>query len=458
MNIRLHRFTTVIGLVVLILLTGSLALVRPGLPSPLAANSLLTPPPTEDGPSLKPGIDLPVIPPPTEQSILPPRQTPTPRVMPTPAGVPTQEPTTAPIDPNPTVEVQPTEALPPAPPPTVTAGLDEDGPTVPLTPLGSLTVTTKLCPPAFDLNQAWDIPALEQQCTGNVYKVLHSLRFSPELALGQQLAVEYNGVPVSFTVAPGMRWLGAGMTNPPTGGPKLTHVSITCITPPGTEPEFPVFAFADLSAVVQIKANQTTSCTRYVRHPAELGTVTVHAWDCAPGYDLTAPGATPSADCAQPVDGVYLVLLPGTFAAFIGNEGHTGDTSPGTLTMEDVIPGNYHGMRALLIPPESHAGWSMLSACGTDPVAVAGTMSPVNGSVHPGIFWLPALTVPSGGTIECNIYVVPPAAASQTIPPSAGRVALMAASGGAIGLRRSVAGRRRIRPALAAAMRPGRIA
>ena len=83
--------------------------------------------------------------------------------------------------------------------------------------------------------------------------------------------------------------------------------------------------------------NETMYCDWFNFPHLDRGSITVHKYTCAPGYDLDAPGADPKADCLQKTDGVGFTLsgvVPDNFAS-------TGDVIPGVVTWVGLPFGGY---------------------------------------------------------------------------------------------------------------------
>ena len=394
----------VVALITLIVLVGvSLANLVQAAPGD---DPVLQPLPTEEPPrvsTIPPG-GLPGLP----------TVTPTPRVRVT--EIPPQRateappqateiPTTEPLDPQPPVEAQPTESLPPAPGP---GDQSDDGLDFPQVPwfAGSLQVTTRICPPAFDLvNGPWDLDALATQCTIVPYEAVHGVSqewMGPPNSTS--FVEETNGSTAWFTLAPGNWWLKGSIMSAPVGSPAFKHLAVACTTPPDQEPELAVTAGEYQTAMVTVKFNRLTSCVRYVHLPVETGNLTVHVWQCPAGYDLGDLGSVAN-DCATPLDGLRVYPFPGGHWKAVIFEAISGDDGPGTAAFTTLIPGDY-AVRARSEPYGSNPDWQYVNGCGDDPLSVGypevgpGEPPPTNG------------TVVSGQTTVCNVYIVPGAASA----------------------------------------------
>lgn len=387
---------TVVALVVLIGIgLANLVQAAPG------DQPILQPLPTEQPPRITSVVDLP------DEVFQLQTQTPTPRVRVT--EVPPR-----------VTEAPPRVTEPPAEPPatepaavteqpvmpTPTSILDGIGEVHPIAQVGFLNVTTRVCPPEFDPANASDLNLLAEQCTGVLFSTYHRIRIG---YLGPYTSTrqDFGGQGVTFRTSVGWKWLSGWVPTPPAGSPRFQHVVVSCVTPPSTTPAAPLQFQASQEALVQVKPNQTTQCTRYVHLPVAMGSLTVQGWQCPAGF-LPADAASAPATCTQPLDGLKVrpnpvgQTKPDIYASW------TGDAGTGTALITSMIPGEYI-VGVHLEPFGGTTEWRYLAMCGSDPVAV------VDWDLFPGSALVPNAVVPEGGNVTCQVYAIPPAASAQGV-------------------------------------------
>jgi hypothetical protein len=106
-------------------------------------------------------------------------------------------------------------------------------------------------------------------------------------------------------------------------------------------------------------SGHTTTCHWYNVVPGPTSHLTIHKWECPPGYDHTAPSADPTEDCDQPLNGVAFHIE--------GDNGHfaaetTGDSEPGSLTFTNLEPAGYTVTEALPAGYDASFVWSCTTA------------------------------------------------------------------------------------------------
>lgn len=128
--------------------------------------------------------------------------------------------------------------------------------------------------------------------------------------------------------------------------------------------------------------------------PLDPGSITIAKWTCPAGYDPRAPGADPDVDCIEPADGIEFTLDPPTGDDQIQT---TGDTLPGVVSFDGLIPGSYIITERLPDDIGTAFVWDCVGSS-TD-------------AVHPSPLStgnMLTVEVASGDAIHCNWYNVPP--------------------------------------------------
>jgi hypothetical protein len=274
--------------------------------------------------------------------------------------------------------------------------------------VGLLKVATRICPTDFDTMLTREIAELERQCTGVPSLFLHQL-LPPDAELStvpDPEAVNEEEAITTFAVAPGRWWVLGWYQTPPFGVAGYRDLAVACTTPPGTTAELVHTVHESYIASAEVIANKVTSCTRYINLSQATGSVVVHLAQCAAGYDLDSADADPATACDQPLDDIQVMLSTGQATQHLGLNERSGLEVPGRAFFEDVIPGPYR-LIAEMLPYRTFVDWHYAAACDEDPILV------LDESHSVGLLTMADLTVPSGDTVSCTIYAMPPADASE---------------------------------------------
>ncbi len=200
---------------------------------------------------------------------------------------------------------------------------------------GDITITKYVCPAGYDAEGA-DIYELSYDCNepleGVEFGVSDGAGYLDQQTTGPDGIVEFDQIPYGPISI---------VEQVPDGyGIPVVYCTTYLLTESGPVVEGPFkVTVDDGNQIFHIfEEGQTLNCSWYNVPYEEDGSITISKYTCPPGYDYTAYGADPAAECWDLTDGV-------TFGAQ-GQSGPlapvvTGEAGAGTAVFADLEPGPY---------------------------------------------------------------------------------------------------------------------
>ena len=200
---------------------------------------------------------------------------------------------------------------------------------------GDITITKSVCPDGYDAESA-DIYELTYDCNepleGVEFGVSDGAGYLDQQTTGAQGIVEFDQIPYGPISI---------VEQVPDGyGVPVVYCTSYLLTDSGPVVEGPFkVTVDDGNQIFHIfEEGQTLNCSWYNIPYEDDGSITIIKYTCPPGYDYTAYGADPAAECWDLTDGV-------TFGAQ-GQSGPlapvvTGEAGAGTAVFADLEPGSY---------------------------------------------------------------------------------------------------------------------
>jgi hypothetical protein len=293
-----------------------------------------------------------------------PTATEAPRATDVPTAIPTATTTAVPSPPVTPANVQP------APPPQT----------------GTLVTRARLCPITFNpVKPGGSALHYASQCTELPFQSWHHAELAATYTTGAKVTVSFGGQAVTYTLKVGKAIAFVS------SGEGLKRMATTC-----ESPSLPFTKVANSPyAQMTIAANETMTCTWYFKPTASMGTVSLAVWQCADGFELTGHEEMITS-CTTPVANIHVRLKDDVDKDF----DYYATTAPdGTIAFTAVFPKSYF---LYLWPgswdPALPAGTEMLGSCVPDVYHGMSIASPKLG-------WF---TVPPGGAVACNVWIIPP--------------------------------------------------
>lgn len=190
-------------------------------------------------------------------------------------------------------------------------------------------------------------------------------------------------------------------------------ISLTETVPPGYDPQpfvlcrtsghspmSPVdsawFPVTTINGVINfpLQTGYDLECDWYNRYLGD-GEITVYKWTCPEGYDRTAWGANPMADCTEATNGITFKLDQPDPGVDVYTD--TGDSIDGAVFFGSLLPGHY--TLSEMVDPASIMDTFVWQCYGLNTSSVQPTPLSVGQNLN--------FTIAGGDQIECNWFNVP---------------------------------------------------